>query len=597
MSTKYRRLSLLVLIALLATAVACGKNPGKTGDDDDDNTVPDTKYGDPDPAGPCEVVTPAPVTIEPTGGPGWVVMHHCEIGSCAAGNKQNDIWIAASDGSDLIELTSNAADSGSFVDNRVLDILPDARIVYSSRSAADATEWDLHLVDLEGNDSTLATGVSYYGGQTPGGRLLFMRGLGPDLTTDPDRDLFSVDLQGNEVTLAATQGVDEALAAQLEGEDLVYTSASGPADGIDFNKGDLYFTRSDGTGNVQLSNEAGREDFAGITPSGRIVYTNIQVPGPPPADPLADIYSIRYDGTDKVTVANAQDQEIAAAVAGEYVVIQYIIMVPTMDPNVKVPQYDLMLANADGTGAEIIANNEQNNETLATVTTWCSAVYAEVRYEQVGDNSVAFTKAFSYSLDEGGSPVELDDLGESSFGLYYASNGKKIYYNRAGANAYVVNEDGSEKTALTDSADTEELVDLVLDRKRAVYKRTLGSGAAEFHTVSIDGSDDQALAGELGGVQQYFGRSGGHIVITQAEEGSSNGNVVSIPVAGGDSLMLAESEDLEIPAHLLRDGRVIYTRFRGTFGNDLFIVPADGSAEAEPLVEESGDDRFAGWIP
>lgn len=584
----------LVGVCSLALVAGCGKKgPGGDDDDDDDDNI---KYGDPDPPGPCAVYEPAPIEVTPTG-MGWVLMHHCEIGSCAAGNKQNDLWIAATDGSgEVRELTTNAAEAGTFVDNRFLDLTPDARIIYSSRAASDATDFELRVVDLDGNDALLASGVSYYGGQMGSGKLLFMRGLGPDLTVTPDRDLFSVDLDGNETTLAATTDVDEAVAAILDGDDLVYTSASGPADGIDFNRGDLYFIRADGTGNVQLSNEPGREDFAGYTPSGRIVYTNIQVPAPPPEDPLADIYSIRPDGSDKVTVANAVDQEIAAAVAGEYVVIQYIIMVPTMDPNVKIPQYDLVMAKADGTGATIIANNDANNETLADVSTWCTAIYTEVRYEQVGMDSIAFTKAFGYDLEGGGAPYELDDTGDSSFDLYYSSNGKKIFYNRGGADAYVINEDASEKLALAQSGDTESIVDLVLDQKRAIYKRVGASGDA-FHSVSIDGSDDQELAPELTGVKMYYGRAGNSVVLTFAEQGSSNSDVISVPASGGDTVVLAESDDLEIPSAMLPDGRVIYTRFRGSFGNDLFIVPADGSVENEPLVEESGDDRFATFIP
>ena len=584
----------LVVVCSLGLAVGCGKKgPGGDDDDDDDDNI---KYGDPDPPGPCAVFEPAPIEVTETG-MGWVVVHHCELGSCAAGNKQNDIWIAATDGSgEVRELTTNAADSGTFVDNRFLDLTPDAHIIYSSKLDSAAIDYELRVVDLDGNDTLLATGVSYYGGQTPSGKLIFMRGLGPDQTIDPDRDLYSVDMAGNEVTLAATASVDEYLASLLDGDDLVYSSASGPADGVDFNIGDLYFVRADGTGNVQLSNEAGREDFAGMTPSGRIVYTNIQVPAPAPADPIADIYSIRSDGSDKITVANAVDQEIAAAVAGEYVVIQYIIMVPTMDPNVKIPQYDLLVANADGTGAAVIANNDANNETLATVSTWCTTIYTEVRYEQVGMDSIAFTKAFGYDLENGGAPYELDDTGDSSFDLYYSSNGKKIFYNRGGTDAYVVNEDASEKLPLAQSGDTESIVDLVLDQKRAIYLREGANGDA-FHSVSIDGSDDQELAPELAGVKMYYGRAGNHIVMTFAETGSSNGDVISVPAAGGDTLTLASSDDLEIPAAMLPNGNVVYTRFRGSFGNDLFIVPADGSIDNEPLVEESGDDRFATFIP
>ena len=588
-----RLLALLALSFLLLLPMGCSKSG--VGDDDDDNTINDNKYGDPDPPGPCAAVkseAPAPVSSD---GQAWIVFHHCELGSCAAGNKQNDLWIVRPDATDLRQLTSTAAESGTFVDNRFLDFTADGRILYSSAAASGATSWDLHLVDIDGADTTLATNVGYYSGQTPT-KVIFMRGLGPDQTVDPDRDLFTVDLGGAETTLSSTTAVDEWLVEILEGEDLIYSSRSGQPDGLGINIGDLYFVRTDGSGKQQLSDEPGKEVFAGITPGGRVVYTNIQTPALPPVDPLADIYSVRVDGSSKTTLANASEQEIAVAVAGEKVVIQFIILVPGADPNIKTPQFDLYAINADGTGLTVIANDDANNETLADVTTWCTAVYAEVRFEQVGMDNIAFTKVFGYPLQTGGASIELDDLGDSAYAHYYSSNGKKVFYNRAGTDGYVVNEDGSGKIALTTSPDIETLVDLALDRKRAIYKRTLSGGNVVFHSVAIDGTDDRALAPELTGMKQFFGRAGGYMIITHAEQGSPNSDVVSIPIDGGEGIFLAQSDDLEIPAYLMNDGNVIYTRFRGTFGNDLFIVPADGSTEPVPLVEASGDDRFAALL-
>jgi hypothetical protein len=265
---------------------------------------------------------------------------------------------------------------------------------------------------------------------------------------------------------------------------------------------------------------------------------------------------------------------------------------------VKVPYYDLQKIQADGSDFKVIANVEENNETFVGVTSWCSVIYNELRFEDSGEgHPVSMTKAFSWSLTDLGDPILLDDLGPSSFDLVYSSNGKTLYYNRGGEDAFAVGEDGSNKVALAASGDVETLVDLALKDGRAVIKSSAGGGAPSFVSAALDGSSTESVAPELPGAKAYFGRAGHSLVMTHTLEGSSNADIVAIPVKGGAAVTLAEDEDLEIPAHNLPGGEVIYTRFRGTFGNDLFIVPADGSAKPEPLVEESGDDRFAAYLP
>ena len=165
-------------------------------------------------------------------------------------------------------------------------------------------------------------------------------------------------------------------------------------------------------------------------------------------------------------------------------------------------------------------------------------------------------------------------------------NGVRVWYN----------EDGTEKATLTDSSDTEEFVGLALSASRAVYKKTPTSGANEYHSIGIDGTGDNTVASELSGTVTYYGISDNRVIATHSHP-DGNLDIASVPVTGGSATVIASESEKETPeADFMTQGLGIYQRYRGSFGNDLYVVPAIGGEEGIPLVEDSGDDSFAAYL-
>lgn len=510
-------LVLLLFLAALAPACSGSGGGGGGGDDDDD-------------------VLPTPLR------PGFVVMR-----------LDTMLSIAVADGSDLVDVTDAPDGPKTFV-----GFSDDDRVLYLSKTAALSTAGDLYIVDVDGQNNTLlAEDVYTIEAWTDSDRLLVTRGPGPDLSANPQRDLYVVSVDGVETPIATT-AEDESFAGQ-SGQTLVCLRGN-PATDADF-----FAISTQGGSETPLTTDGGKKAFAGFTSTSRVVYKS----GNP-----ADVFSVALTGGAPATLADRAESEDVAAIRGTRVVIVHVAGTP------EAPSHDIYGIDEDGSDEAAIAATPDVPESVAGLTE--SGRVLILTTTNIDPLTIELA---TVGLDGAGEVA----LGDFSDGAVLEIDGETILYSDGG-DLFAIEADGTGERTLADEAAAETFIELV--NGHVLFR----AGAPEkVWTVDLDGGTPEALrSGDDAG--ETFNVALGPMVVMTVLGAGNKTDLIAANTAGGGLRTLAEDDDTETYRFITPDGRVVYTLNQGPFLDDVFIVNADGT-NAINLTDRQDEDVFLGFLP
>lgn len=208
-----------------------------------------------------------------------------EIGFISLGASGADIYLVATDGSTLVNITR-----GRLPGIAAFSWSPDgSQLVVSANRGSN-----LYILSADGNNlRPLTHNTGFAITQTPtwspdGKRIAYIG------NAEQNYDVFIINQDGSELTrLTNTRGIYRDLAWSPDGTRIAYAS------GADFFNVHIFVMRADGTAPVQVSSGGGSDSAPAWSPDGtRIAYQNDYQFGPP------EIFTVNTDGTGQTRLTN-----------------------------------------------------------------------------------------------------------------------------------------------------------------------------------------------------------------------------------------------------------------------------------------------------
>ncbi len=481
--------------------------------------------------------------------PGWVVFR-----------LHDTLTVVEADGTGKIDLDTSTGTKS------LVGFTDQDEIVY--RVAVNSTAGNLYVVGIDGSDKTLVASNVYRVLAWPdASHLIVEKGPGPDLAVNPRRDLYLVPLDGSGELALADETQDEAFGG-IFGSTLVFRRGpvTGPAD--------LYAIPALGGSEVQLTSAGPAELFFGFTDSGRVVYTS--------SGTNSDVFSVKLDGTGLATVSDSPERENAVAIRGERVIVQEAVLVE--DPELgNYTVGNVYAANADGTGHTELAVTDDVPEDFQAITE---------------DGRVVVLRQTSFDPpefellsvpNEGGAETILATLETS--GMDRVVGDTVLFHRGDPSDLIAIGADGEGERTLA-NLDGEEVVNAI-EQERVIFSVTTND-VEKLWSVRLTGGSEIQLR-ESEDYETFNAALANRVVMTIPGEGGKT-DIATVNSAGGELTVVAADPDNEVFRDITPDGRVIFTRNRGQFLDDLLIVKYDGTGEVN-LSNRPDEDVYLGFLP
>ena len=384
----------------------------------------------------------------------------------------------------------------------------------------------------------------------------------PIAITSNSFDLYLVNDDGTDwATLASSEASEDFAGFSPTGR-VIYTKVRNIS-GIYLSS--IYSVKMDGTDTIPLVEETTTpKAVMGVTPSGRVIYT-LRVNG------QDDLFSIKDDGTGQVTLSASPDHResvnisqkgpYSGLISGGITASDKVVFNKV---TISTGKSDVYIINADGTGQIPLTSTTTASEALVSLLPGGKLFYSVT--PDVGS-------LYSVIVDEDGANAITLDL--ATGGLFGYSAGSVITLGSpvVGQLAlFSVSIPGGTTTELVrkNNQTSSRLVFKGVSGNRVIYHSDQ-SGPINLYSAQIGVESSESLLGT--GV---FGHVGANGFISY----SADGDMYGINVNGLDAATLAAQAGLlEVSRAVLPDGRVVFERQRSGQCNDLYIVNADGNGE------------------
>lgn len=436
-------------------------------------------------------------------------------------------------------------------------------------------------------------------------------------STGSQESLFRSQTDGSgQVTLADEPGV-RATFSKLAGSLVVYQTQPVPSAGLD--QRDIWKVSVSGTGRQVLANAADDEVVRDVVGS-RVIYDVVF--SLPSGVRLNDLTSVVTDGSVRQTLGPAVRTPGSESIANyEGTVAGRVVYRRNNELHSVLP---------DGSDPRPLVNAPGSPSGQFTVIGMQGSVGTSVIYS--ARPSSQFVPDLYDVPVNGGAIVPLAADPDNDF--LGGVSGNRVVYHRCGGpcDLYSVSGDGTGSTSLSTDPDNEFVDEIV--GGRIIYTRSV-NGQTDLYSVNADGTNtvplatspsNEAVVGTagsrvifrrtVGGLDDLYSiqadGSGGEIPLATFAEDDSFGGVVGSRViferVMGSSVMISPRALYSVQAdgtglEQLTPGTSL-DEFAGAAGGfacfertqsgqrDLWCVPADGSAPAEPIATTSADEYF-----
>jgi hypothetical protein len=338
---------------------------------------------------------------------------------------------------------------------------------------------------------------------------------------------------------------------------------------------DIHAIRENGLRNTALATSADDENFAGVGPGGRILFTRNDV-----------LYSILANGTGLATVDDSGEYPTPRGTNMNGVLpgIDGRIFLQRRVPHAVDDHNDLVAAFADGSGSVMLATSDDDEEFVG-VTPGGRVIFR--RLPASGGN----VDLYSIRPDGTGLATLAASPNYEEFqGVTPA--GRVIFRRDAGVgqqDLYSVNEDGTGITPIAATVQDERFA-AVTSSGQVIFTRS-----NDLYIVDADGTDETLLAGGSQ-IESFLGDApSGIVVFMRRPIGSQDWNIYAVNPDGTGEVPLATSPDYETFAGIMSDGRLIYHAapiVSGASGlNDIYSIELDGSDRARLTDTPNDEDR------
>ena len=441
-----------------------------------------------------------------------------------------------------------------------------ANIVFTRGFGIQSSPSDVLLIKEDGTGEIALAATAddeTFAAMAPGGRVVYRRVTGAQI------HFYSVNAVGTGTVL---------LVSSVSSTDFPIFNGITPSGWVIYRRDtatagrDIYAVQADGTGTATLANTAGNEDFATITPSGRIIYEGNR-----------DLYSINADGTGRVALAASLDAEGFQGVSSAGQVVFY-----RCEPNFF-SACSLYSIHENGGPATLLATNTFGDE------------YRFVDFTKTGQ--IVISHATSTGLRDlyiNGTSIALANTVDSATYRGSTADGRVIYSRSTAipntssvqGDLYIVNADGTNTIALGNSPDFHEGFNAVAPDGRIIYSRVGATdGLYDLYAVNADGTGAVALANSAT-FQEFFQvfTANGRVIYSR-----ENGTLVSLFAVNTDGtgatfLPGGTSFLANTPS-----GKVLMSNNNN--GNvNLQIVSPDGTGSI-PLANTGNNESFGAVFP
>lgn len=454
----------------------------------------------------------------------------------------------------------------------------DEKLIVMVKVALTSTAGDLYVADVTGaNEQLIATGVSEVFDWADPTHLIVQKGKGPDQAFPPVRDLYVVPVTSpfGEVALA-TDSADEEFGAVANGK-VIFRR------GLLTGEANLWTVDALGGTPSALTTDVsdpGAEIFFGVTPSNRVVYSGGSATN-------FDLFSIPLAGGTRTTLADGASPEIPYRIVGERV-----IFVENVQPDPDFIEGNVRSVNADGSSLQDLSATPDVPENPVGVTP--GGVVLITKQTSFGDPNA--TPPEPPIIDLIGVPITggtESALGSVVGGGVDAIVGERIVKHMtddgsAFGTITAIDVGGSNQDTLATNA-----VFRGATSSRVIYGTMEGADEKLF-SVSVNGGNGVKLRDEAG--TDTFKGSAGNVLVLSVPGVGGVEDLVAVDSNGGNLRTLAGDADAEQFRALMPDGRVIFSRRRGAFLDDIYVVNHDGTGEIG-LTERSDNDVYVGHLP
>ncbi len=257
--------------------------------------------------------------------------------------------------------------------------------------------------------------------------------------------------------------------------------------------------------------------------------------------------------------------------------------------------WDLWAVREDGSGALPLAATAAGEGFEVAVTPGGRVVYAVV-------DGLGWADLWSVRLD-GTDPQVVSATAEQDL-LVAVLPGERLLVQTSspetGTDLLAVGADGSDPVLVAGSANRETAF-AVTPGGRLVYAlRAAGISPRRLRSVALDGTGDVALLPSAGDEDQspsFLAADGRVLVVVYPADGGSL--LRSVPAAGGEAATLWDHDTMQKTVEGVSAAGVAVIRVReeGAAQDDLYAVPADGSAAPALIAGSTAVEYFAGFTP
>jgi hypothetical protein len=489
-----------------------------------------------------------------------------------ASGSTYDVTIAAQPTLQSCSVTNGKGTANSNITNVVVNCFALQSVIYGRR--AGGTQSDIYLVKEDGTGMVaLANSADEESTVvlTSAGKILYERGSGTS------RSVYSVNADGTGQTLLASS-------AYLRPDLPTVETPSGKIILTQFSK-NIISVNPDGTGLVTLGGTNGIKNFAGITPSGKVIYRVFEST----QSDVYSIHSINADGTGdvKISPVNTTEYEEAIAVtpAGRIIMLRAAGISPSANPR------DLYSVNEDGTGFVTLSADAKSDDFVALLPN------ERVLYQRPASSGNSFGQLFSVKADGSGAATLTTDANKEFY--VAATKDGKVVYRRTVFDAvtqtnqddlYIINADGTGLTALGQTADKETFGLLTPTGKIAFIRATATS--SDLYLINTDGTGEVRLTNspEVESLD-CSGRTcvtpNGRLIFSRFD-GVQN-KIFTVNLDGTGEITITKGTDTEASVGVTASGRIIFVRHVGNQDN-LYSINADGT-DVRTLAD-TADDEF-----
>ena len=393
---------------------------------------------------------------------------------------------------------------------------------------------------------------------------------------------------------------------------VVFKTYEGKTSGND--RSFLYKVREDGSGLTAVATSGRLNDFRAISPSGRIVYQNLDSFG------QHTLYSVAADDSPPVALLSPSQEYRSEAVTPD----DHVILKRELG---SFPQGgDLHSVPADGSAPPVALANTADTENFFAVTSGSRVIFVistvrspinSINADGSGlvtlvmdsasfphitpDGHVIYSKAspgvdqhlYSLLADGSGPIIPLDETPNSNKTFVGTTADNRVIYELitgVGRDLWIVNPDGSGRVRLTYTPDREYFA-AVIDDGRIIFE-TVVNNQRDLYIINGDGTglvplatstDDERFAGAYKNERIVYRR-----VVNQ------QGDLYSVkPDGSGIEILANKATEEDTFKAITRAGRVIYETIGVSL--DIYAVNLDGTGTT-PLAVFPQHDIFGGLL-